>query len=114
MIQHLKSAIPRVLISVGAIGIIIYLMRDKLGDSMLILKTEVDWRWFFAAVAGYLIAQALMALRLYFIFKTQDIHIAYQESLYLVFIGLFFNLFLPSAIGVMVLLMLVSSVMGVI
>ncbi|MDD5218528.1 MAG: lysylphosphatidylglycerol synthase transmembrane domain-containing protein, partial [Candidatus Omnitrophica bacterium] len=33
------------------------------------------------------------------IFRTQEISISYLESLYLAFMGLFFNLFFPSAIG---------------
>lgn len=94
-----KGAAVRVFISLSAVAFIIYSLRDKLGESLHILKTGVNWNWFLVAVLGYFLVQVVMAYRLMKIFKTQGIEIHYGQSLRLCIIGLFFNLFLPSAVG---------------
>jgi len=99
MNTSLRGTILRVVISFGAIGVIVYMMRDKIGETWEILRSDVLWQWFYLALGCYIIANLVVAVRLMCVFKTQNIHLSYGQSLYLCLLGLFFNLFLPSAIG---------------
>ncbi|MBU9889268.1 MAG: flippase-like domain-containing protein [Candidatus Omnitrophica bacterium] len=94
-----QGKILRFLISIAAMGLIFYVMRDKIHESMAILRHEVRWEWFGAAVAGYFIALAVIAVRLLWVFRVQDIVMRFRDCYYLGFVGLFYNLFLPSAVG---------------
>ena len=94
-----KGKIFRFVISLAAIGLIVFFMRDKLHQSMAILRHEVQWWWFAAAVAGYFAGLAIIAVRLQWVFRVQDIHMKFKDCYYLGFVGLFYNLFLPSAVG---------------
>ncbi|HOW58945.1 MAG TPA: lysylphosphatidylglycerol synthase transmembrane domain-containing protein [Candidatus Omnitrophota bacterium] len=95
----IKGKIIRFFISFAAIGIIVFFMRDKLHDAMAILRHEVQWGWVAAAAVGYAIGLALIAIRLQWVFRVQEIHITFLSCYYLGFVGLFYNLFLPSAVG---------------
>lgn len=99
MSRNLLQAFLRVGVSLGALAVVIYLMRDKLRESLDILKTGVSWEWFFLAAVGYLLVQVIMAYRLFHFFRVQRIMLSYGQTLYLAILGLFFNLFLPSALG---------------
>ena len=94
-----SGKILRFAISFAAIGIIVYFMRGKLHESMAILRSEVVWGWFAAAIAGYFIGLAIIAVRLQWVFRVQDIHMTFRECYHLGFVGLFYNLMLPSAVG---------------
>ena len=89
----------RILVSVLAIAGILYSVRSEVAEALMILRTEVIWTWFLAAAATYFLAYCVLAFRLSFVFRVQHIHMTYREVLYLSFLGLFFNLFLPSAVG---------------
>lgn len=95
----MKGKILRFFISFAAIGLIVFFMRDKLHESMAILRHEVVWGWFALAVAGYFIGLAIIAVRLQWVFRVQDIHMTFPECYHLGFVGLFYNLMLPSAVG---------------
>jgi len=99
MTSSLRGTFLRLFISFGAIGAIVYFMRDKIGESWVILRTDVLWSWFFIGLATYLVANLILAGRLLVVFKAHKIHLQYGQAVYLAFLGLFFNLFLPSAIG---------------
>ena len=45
----LRSSALRVLVSIVAVALIVFMLRDKLGDALLILRRNVDWRIFFIA-----------------------------------------------------------------
>ncbi len=94
-----KGKILRFLISFVMLGFVIYSMRDKIHDSLGILQREVQWAWFAAAVVAYFAGLAVQAVRLQWVLRVQDIHIKFKECYYLGFVGLFYNLFLPSAVG---------------
>ena len=94
-----KGKVLRFVISLAAIGLIVFFMRDKLHASMNILRHEVQWIWFLAAVAGYFVGLAIIAVRLQWVFRVQSIHMSFLDCYYLGFVGLFYNLFLPSAVG---------------
>lgn len=89
----------RVTISLTALALIVYFLRSKLEDAIHIVATEVNWPFFFVAAFTYLIAITLLSLRLQMIFKSENVRINYREVFYLSFVGLFFNLFFPSAVG---------------
>lgn len=95
----MKGKIVRFAISFAAIGLIVFFMRDKLHESVAILKHEVVWGWFAAAIAGYFVGLAILAVRLHWVFKVQNIHMNFRECYHLGFVGLFYNLMLPSAVG---------------
>ncbi len=99
MKKIISSAAFRVGVSLLALGYVIYYLHDKLGDAIKILTTEVNWEWFGLAVAAFAAVQVIMAVRLWRIFLIQGVHVSYAKTLYLCVVGLFFNLFLPSAVG---------------
>jgi len=99
MKKKIVGFLLRISISLGFIGGISYLMRDKLGEAAATLRHGVDWRWFYAAVVIYLTAQFLLTLRFYFILRVQKVPVRFKDALNLNFTGLFFNLILPSAVG---------------
>ncbi len=95
----MKGKILRFAISFAAIGLIVFFMRGKLHESMAILRHEVVWGWFAAAIAGYFLGLAIIAVRLQWVFRVQDIRMTFRECYHLGFVGLFYNLMLPSAVG---------------
>ena len=95
----IRGKILRFAISFAAIGLILFFMRDKLHGSMAILRHEVMWGWFAVAVAGYFAGLAFLAVRLQCVFRVQDIHMTFRECYHLGFVGLFYNLMLPSTVG---------------
>jgi len=97
--SKIKSFLLRFGISCAAMGLILYAMRGNLGETLNILKTEVNWGWFAIGFLFYVTANVILTFRLRVVFAVQSIHLTYKETLNLVFTGLFFNLFLPSAVG---------------
>jgi uncharacterized protein (TIRG00374 family) len=95
----MRGKILRFAISFAAIGLIVYFMRGKLHESMAILRHEVVWGWLAAAIAGYFVGLAIIAVRLQWVFRVQDIRMTFLECYHLGFVGLFYNLMLPSAVG---------------
>ncbi len=99
MTKKIFSAALRVAISLGVIGFICWSFRSKFDEALVILKTEVIWGFFLVAAGTYLTALLVQAVRLKWVLKIQNISVNFFESFYLNCIGLFFNLFLPSAVG---------------
>ena len=94
-----KGKALRIGISFAAIILVLYSMRDKISASISILQTETSWEWFIAAVGIYFLGLAVIAVRLQWVLRVQEIHMKFRECYYLGFVGLFYNLFLPSAVG---------------
>jgi len=94
-----RGTVVRILISLSAIGVIIFIMRGKISETAVILKHEVRWEWVFVGIVTYVIANLILALRLRAVFQVQKIMMSVREVFHLTFVGLFFNLFLPSALG---------------
>lgn len=86
-------------VSVGMIALVLGSQRAHLQSSLDILRTDVHWIFFGLAVLFYVIALAIISIRLMFAFRVQNIRLNFMQTFYLSWIGLFFNLFLPSAIG---------------
>lgn len=99
MKQKLSGVLLRVLISAAFIGGITYFMRDKLGEAADTLRHGVTWGWFAAGILIYMAAQLILSARFYFLLKVQNVPVCYRDAVRLNFTGLFFNLFLPSAVG---------------
>ena len=99
MKSFLKSPLFRVLISASALGAMLFLMRDKIHEASGILHKEVLWSWIGVGTATYFVAILFMAFRLQIVCRVQAVVMNFAEASYLSFVGLFFNLFFPSAIG---------------
>lgn len=93
------SVFIRLAVSLLAIGMVVYFLRDKLFDAVRIIQTEVSWPWFSLIALAYFVSLVILAYRMWIIFGLKEIHIAFRDAFYLSFVGLFFNLFLPSAVG---------------
>ena len=88
----------RIFISLSLIGLLFWLMRDKL-PSMFDTIMNADRRLILYGFIIYLGAAYFIALRLKKVISVQSIQISVKESLYLTFIGYFFNNFLPTSFG---------------
>lgn len=99
LMKILKSGLLRVIVSFGTIALTIYLIRGEIHEAAGIMKSEVVWNWFFLSFFTYVIGNIILGLRMRVVFQSHHIHLGWGESLYLSFLGNFFNLFLPSAIG---------------
>ena len=96
--KHLKSAFLRVAISVLSLGLVTFVVRDKFFDALRHL-TSIDLSLLAAALAVNFISIIPVTFRTGRILLIQKISITFQRIYYLWTISLFFNLFLPSAIG---------------
>ena len=88
----------RIFISLSLIGLLFWLMRDKL-PSMYDTIINADRRLIFYAFVVYISVAYFIAVRLKKVISVQSIQISTKESLYLTFIGYFFNNFLPTSFG---------------
>lgn len=89
----------RILISVTAIILIPWLLRDKLHDAYLILRHGVQFPYLVMAAFFYFLSLLSTATRMHFILKAKQIIWGFFDTLYVSAMGIFFSLFLPSAIG---------------
>lgn len=99
MTKEARNIIVRITISFLAIAVILVFMRDKLQETWHILRSDVAWGWILAGLSSYVVANLFIAYRLKLVFKVQHIVLSFKEVCHLIFVGLFFNLFLPSAVG---------------
>lgn len=91
-------SILRITISIIAILTLVWLMRDKMGEIFFTLKQTKIWL-FILGFLTYLSTLAICSFRLKKILLAQNIPLTLKELIYLTFIGLFFNNFLPTSIG---------------
>lgn len=99
MTSSWKSLVVRLITTALAFGFIIYWVRDKWDETLQILRHDVLWGWFALAIFVYGLGLLIISKRLQVVFRVQKIHISFLETVYVGMIGLFFNLFLPSAVG---------------
>jgi uncharacterized protein (TIRG00374 family) len=85
---------------VFSVGILVYIFTRvvHIGDLWANLK-EVSVSYLVAAVAVYVVVQTLSAYRWYLILKPVEIETGFPKILSLYYLGMYFNFFLPSAIG---------------
>lgn len=89
----------RIIISLGSFLLLLYVLRDKIRPALDLLSHDVSWKWFGLSTFFYVGALSLFTFRILQVFKVQHVRMTFFEAFYLNFIGLFFNLFLPSAVG---------------
>ena len=99
MKKKIAGLLLRILVSFGAIGVVLWSQREHLSDAVRILQQDVIWSYFLLAVITQILALAVITARLQHVFRVQHIHLNFRETYYLTWVGLFFNLFLPSAVG---------------
>ncbi|MDD5422221.1 MAG: lysylphosphatidylglycerol synthase transmembrane domain-containing protein [Candidatus Omnitrophota bacterium] len=89
----------RVFVSIALIFILLYIMRDKYGEILDVLK-GTDPKLFSIAVGMFIAAISLGSYRFKLIIEAQgDMSIKFKEAFSLTFIGYFFNNFLPTSVG---------------
>ena len=94
-----RSTVLRLVMSLGAIAFLLFISRGKLEEAWHVLRHGVSWQYFFVAAVMYFLGLVLLSYRLQSVFAVQEIHLGFGQTFYLGFLGLFFNLFLPSAVG---------------
>ena len=88
----------RLFISVSLIGMLLWIMRGQLPSMYNTIMRADRWLILYGVIL-YLVAPYFMALRLQKVISVQSVQISVKESLYLTFIGYFFNNFLPTSFG---------------
>ncbi|MFY9574863.1 MAG: lysylphosphatidylglycerol synthase transmembrane domain-containing protein [Blastocatellia bacterium] len=85
---------------VFSVGILVYIFTRvvHLGDLWSNLK-EANPSYLIAAIAIYFLVQTLSAYRWYLLLEPLDIKVSFTRILSLYYLGMYFNFFLPSAIG---------------
>ena len=95
--NHFQESI-RVAISLFFVLICAYLLRDKWKRAVSILR-NMDFCIFGLVLFLFIIINLIAASRLYLVLRIQKVGVPIHKVLYLNFVGLFFNLFLPSSLG---------------
>src|ERR1700746_4094943 len=83
-------------LAIGA-GLIVYLAKSGIVDFRAVSKLFTAWRITFAALTLLLIDNALMSVRLSWLFRPQGLNLRFGTSLKLSLVGFFFATFLPGA-----------------
>src|ERR1700747_467832 len=85
-------------LAIGA-GLLVYLAKSGIVDFRAVSKLFTAWRITFAALTLLLIDNALMSVRLSWLFRPQGLNLRFGTSLKLSLVGFFFATFLPGAAG---------------
>ena len=83
-------------LAIGA-GLLVYLAKSGIVDFRAVSKLFTAWRITFAALTLLLIDNALMSIRLSWLFRPQGLNLRFGTSLKLSLVGFFFATFLPGA-----------------
>jgi uncharacterized protein (TIRG00374 family) len=85
---------------VFSVGILVYIFTRvvDLGDLWTNLK-EASVAYLVAAISVYFVVQTISAYRWYLLLKPLGIQVSFRKILSLYYLGMYFNFFLPSAIG---------------
>lgn len=91
-------SILKIIVSLSLLGLLFYLRKDSLGLTVEAIKRLMPSVYIFCCVI-FILSVTLMAARFKILLDAQGISLSLSESIYLTFIGFFFNNFLPTAIG---------------
>jgi glycosyltransferase 2 family protein len=92
------SSLIRIAVSIILILLLLYVMRDKYGQILAVLKgTNISS--FVLGFLVYMVAVMLASARLRLIAMAQSISMTFKEAASFTYIGYFFNNFLPTSIG---------------
>lgn len=92
--------IGKTLLKVIISGVALYFVFQKVSFSAIweaLLKVKV--LWFVIALIGYNLSKIISAIRTFVFYKNINIRLDFKTNLVLYYIGMFFNLFLPGAVG---------------
>jgi glycosyltransferase 2 family protein len=96
----MKKTVLTLLKIVVSLGILIYIFTKVIDIRHLWANLkEADVSFIIAAILFYFLVQTLSAWRWYLLVKPQGIDIGFSKILAFYFLGMYFNFFLPSAIG---------------
>lgn len=98
MLKKLKTFFIRVLISILSLVFVFYSVRGELKEGLSRL-TNIEALPLLIAIAINFLSLAVVTFRIERILSIQKIHLSFKRLYYLWNISLFFNLFLPSAVG---------------
>lgn len=96
--KNIVSYSVRIGISAGVLLFLFYNFRDQ-ADGILSTAAHIPPRMLFLALGLFFFVNALLGLRLHYLFLGQRIDLGKLECLRLTFIGAFFNNFLPTGAG---------------
>jgi len=88
----------RFAVSISLVALLFWMMRDKAGNILNDLRSA-DKFFYLLSAAIYLLTMVPLSYRFKIILNVQGIRMTLKDTLYLTFIGYFFNNFLPTAIG---------------
>lgn len=96
----MKKTVLTLLKVVVSVGILAYIFTKVVDIRQLWSKLiQANLYYVAAAIAVYFLVQGLSAYRWYLLLKPQGIKIPFSKILSFYFLGMYFNFFLPSAIG---------------
>jgi uncharacterized membrane protein YbhN (UPF0104 family) len=90
----------RIAVVLGCVAwAVVWLTRDEMYIKVAGIFGQMNL-WLFAAVlAVYVVTQALMGLRWWLLMRSQSVFVGLWPAVRLIFLGLFYNNFLPGAVG---------------
>jgi len=89
----------RLMVSLTALVGLVCMLRGKLGEALEVVRKGLVWQWFLLALGVYAVGLAVISKRFQLILHMQGVRLDFAKSFYVSFLGLFFNLFFPSALG---------------
>ncbi len=98
MMKNKLSILIRMAVSLVLVGVLVWVFRKDIPDIAAVLKS-VNLYYFLAALLFNIAALVVVSERLRIILGVQKLKLSLGESVYLTFIGNFFNNFLPTSIG---------------
>lgn len=90
--------LSRVLVTIILMSILWFFLKDNVNELLITLKAANKNLLLFG-FALFCLNIVLLAIRLIYVLKTQNIKLTLKESVIINFIGFFFNSFLPTAVG---------------
>ena len=96
MMKNKLSILLRATVSLVLVGVLVWIFRKDIPDIVAVLK-GVNLYYFVASVLFNIAAVVVVSERLRIILGVQKLKISLGESVYLTFIGNFFNNFLPTS-----------------
>lgn len=95
----MKKTVITVVKFVVSFGILFFIARKVGAKNLWETLRAAHLQYFVAAILSYFVVQGLSAYRWYVLLKPLGLKIGYAKILSLYFLGMYFNLFLPTAIG---------------
>lgn len=92
------STFLRIFISIAFLCFFAWSFKDNYQGVAAALR-ETDWVALGAGFVLILMSSILMGWRLRLVFRAQGLTLSFKDAVHLTFVGLFFNNFLPSAVG---------------